>query len=139
MIASVTADGDDTVTFRLKYPYAPFLHRLTLGVVPSEALAGNGRLDTSPLNTKPVGTGPYHLTDWRKGDRLALRRSTGITARARPSGPSRGVRGRRQHPRAADGERRLRRRATPTRAGRRFRRPTGATVVSATGPPTSAT
>lgn len=72
MVASVTATGVDTVTIRLKYAYAPFLHKLTLGIVPSERLADDVRLDESPLNTRPVGTGPFKLAQWRKGDRLVM-------------------------------------------------------------------
>lgn len=86
MIDAVVAAGADTVTFRLKYPYTAFLYRLTLGVVPSEALSSGDRLDASQLNTEPVGTGPYELSEWRKGDRLVLKAFDGY------HGPLPGVR-----------------------------------------------
>ncbi|RKT56842.1 ABC transporter substrate-binding protein [Saccharothrix australiensis] len=55
-----------TVRFALTEPWAAFPHLLTLGVLPSEAFG-------VPLkDVKPVGTGPYRLADWRKGDRLVL-------------------------------------------------------------------
>jgi peptide/nickel transport system substrate-binding protein len=72
MLEGVTADGD-TVTFRLKYPYASFPHLLTLGIPPSEALEPGASLEESPLNSKPIGTGPYELAEWRKGDRLVMK------------------------------------------------------------------
>lgn len=61
-----------TVRFTLAHPYAPFPHLLVLGIMPSEAFAGGVRLADSPMNTKPVGTGPYKLAEWRKGDRMLL-------------------------------------------------------------------
>lgn len=72
MVDSVQGKGD-TVTFRLKFPYASFPHLLTLGIPPSERLTPGRSLESSPLNTQPVGTGPYELAEWRKGDRLVMR------------------------------------------------------------------
>jgi ABC-type transport system substrate-binding protein len=40
MLATVTAPDPATVVFSLKYAYAPFLQRLTLGVVPAKLLSG---------------------------------------------------------------------------------------------------
>lgn len=61
MLSSVAASGDDVV-FTLKYPYADFPSRLLIGIAPSEKLTG-GTAEESDLNTKPVGTGPYQLTE----------------------------------------------------------------------------
>ncbi|WP_199484864.1 ABC transporter substrate-binding protein [Actinomadura craniellae] len=71
MLSGVRQTGPDTVEFRLRHPYAPFAHRLVLGVLPSEKLTG-GPLESSPLNTRPIGTGPYRLAEWRRGERLVL-------------------------------------------------------------------
>jgi peptide/nickel transport system substrate-binding protein len=55
-----------TVRFALAKPWAAFPHMLVLGILPSEALG-------VPLrDVQPVGTGPYRLVDWRKGDRMVL-------------------------------------------------------------------
>lgn len=59
MVDQINADGN-TVTFKLKYPYPDFPSRLLLGMAPSEYMKG-GLASESPLNTKPVGTGPYVL------------------------------------------------------------------------------
>ncbi|CAL9370016.1 Oligopeptide-binding protein AppA [Actinosynnema sp. ALI-1.44] len=56
-----------TVRFALAKPWAAFPHQLVLGVLPSEALDGVALKDV-----KPVGTGPYKLADWKKGDRMVL-------------------------------------------------------------------
>ncbi|MBB5805112.1 peptide/nickel transport system substrate-binding protein [Saccharothrix ecbatanensis] len=55
-----------TVRFALAKPWAAFPHMLVLGILPSEALG-------VPLrDVQPVGTGPYRLAEWRKGDRMVL-------------------------------------------------------------------
>lgn len=57
----------DAVKFTLKEPLANFDRRLINGIAPSEAFdfAHLGRAESSPLNNKPVGTGPYALTELR--------------------------------------------------------------------------
>jgi peptide/nickel transport system substrate-binding protein len=72
MIASVEAPDPSTVTFTLKYPYAPFLQRLTLGIVEREALEGQD-INQAPFNKAPVGTGPYIFESWTPGDRITLK------------------------------------------------------------------
>ncbi|MFE0206026.1 ABC transporter substrate-binding protein [Streptomyces sp. NPDC058985] len=71
-VKDVRATGDDTVVFTLKYPYAAFAARTVLPVVP-EHLAGGQDPNTGDFNTKPVGTGPYVLTNWSKGEKLAFK------------------------------------------------------------------
>ena len=71
MVESVTAPDAATVVFRLRYPYAPFLQRLTLGIVPSKLLSGQD-INTTGFNRKPIGTGPYKVESWTPGDRLVL-------------------------------------------------------------------
>lgn len=71
MVESVTAPDAATVVFRLRHPYAPFLQRLTLGIVPSKLLSGQD-INTAGFNRKPVGTGPYAVESWTPGDRLVL-------------------------------------------------------------------
>ncbi|MFC6567637.1 ABC transporter substrate-binding protein [Actinoplanes utahensis] len=69
MLDKVTASGADTVVFTLKYPYTPFLQRLTIGILPE--LPGQD-MNKSEINRKPVGTGPYRVTSWTPGDKLVL-------------------------------------------------------------------
>ncbi|MEU4803260.1 ABC transporter substrate-binding protein [Actinosynnema sp. NPDC023587] len=55
-----------TVRFTLTKPWAAFPHLLTLGVLSSESFS-------VPLEDMlPVGTGPFKVVEWRKGDRLIL-------------------------------------------------------------------
>lgn len=75
-LAQVSAPDERTVVFRLKYPYAPFDQRLLLGIVPRAAFTNGAAtvdINTAPFNSAPVGTGPYTVTEWRKGDRMVLK------------------------------------------------------------------
>ncbi|MGW7520928.1 ABC transporter substrate-binding protein [Streptomyces sp. NPDC054796] len=69
---SVKADGDHKVVFRLKYPYAAFAERTVLPIASKKAASGQD-VNSGPYNTKPVGTGPYVLTGWRKGEKLSFK------------------------------------------------------------------
>ncbi|MFD1829772.1 ABC transporter substrate-binding protein [Streptomyces desertarenae] len=70
-LESVTAKDEDTVVFRLKYPYAAFAERTVLPIASEEAAKGQD-VNTGPYNTEPVGTGPYVLTGWSKGEKLTF-------------------------------------------------------------------
>ncbi|MER6913467.1 ABC transporter substrate-binding protein [Streptomyces sp. NPDC000594] len=75
-IKEVRAVGDDTVVFTLKYPYAPFDRRTVLPIVP-EHIAGKQDVNTGPFTTKPIGTGPYLLTGWSKGEKISFKANPG--------------------------------------------------------------
>ncbi|MGW7509399.1 ABC transporter substrate-binding protein [Streptomyces massasporeus] len=70
-VKEVEASGDDKVVFTLKYPYSPFAARTVLPIVP-EHIAGKQDPNTGSFNTEPVGTGPYVLTGWSKGEKLSF-------------------------------------------------------------------
>ncbi len=70
----VEALDRSTVRFNLSYPYAAFLGVLTCprgGLVPKHALEGKD-INTAEFNVRPVGSGPYRVAEWRKGDSIAL-------------------------------------------------------------------
>ncbi|MQA07039.1 MAG: ABC transporter substrate-binding protein [Pseudonocardiaceae bacterium] len=71
MLTDVKRLDAETVRFDLKYSYAAWPAKMVLGIVPSEALAKRAPLDRSSLNTKPIGTGPYKLVNWRRGDQMS--------------------------------------------------------------------
>ncbi|OZM84285.1 transporter [Pseudonocardia sp. MH-G8] len=71
-LAGVEALDPQTVRFRLTQPDSAFAHRLTLGIVPAEAVATPAPLAESAFGTQPVGTGPYRLAEWRRGTSMRL-------------------------------------------------------------------
>ncbi|MCB5168243.1 ABC transporter substrate-binding protein [Streptomyces bambusae] len=75
-VRSVRAEGDDRVVFTLKYPYAPFAERTVLPIAP-EHIAGRQDVNSGEFTTRPIGTGPYVLTTWSKGEKLAFKANPG--------------------------------------------------------------
>ncbi|RBM16674.1 ABC transporter substrate-binding protein [Streptomyces sp. PT12] len=75
-VESVTAEGDHTVVFTLAHPYAPFADRTVLPIASAEA-AGGQDVNTGPYNTEPIGTGPYVVTGWTRGERITLEANPG--------------------------------------------------------------
>ncbi|WP_415953178.1 ABC transporter substrate-binding protein [Streptomyces sp. KLOTTS4A1] len=71
-LESVEAKGKDEVVFHLKYPYAPFAERTVHAIAPAH-IASKQDVNTGPLGTEPVGTGPYTLVDWSKGEKLTFK------------------------------------------------------------------
>ncbi|TWP50299.1 ABC transporter substrate-binding protein [Lentzea tibetensis] len=57
-----------TVRFALTQPHAAFPHLLVLGMMPSEHVG---------KDVPPIGTGPYKVVEWKKGDRLLLESNAG--------------------------------------------------------------
>ena len=73
-IESVEARDDYTVVFKLKNPDKDFLAKLSstpFCIVNRKAVEELG--DTYPMN--PVGTGPFKMRSWAKGDRITLERN----------------------------------------------------------------
>lgn len=77
MLDAVEAVGPDAVRFDLAYPYGAFPERLTAGILPSEVLDGGGPVADLPVNTEALGTGPYRLVEWRRGDTMIMEANDG--------------------------------------------------------------
>lgn len=59
------APDEHTVVFTLKQPYAGFLLATTVGILPKHiwgSMSGD-EFEFSDYNTKPIGSGPYKITD----------------------------------------------------------------------------
>jgi len=74
-VARVDTSDPYTVVFRLKEPYAPFVaeafNSSTVAfVVPAHLLQRYHDLNRVPFNQAPIGTGPYRLVRWLRGDRI---------------------------------------------------------------------
>jgi peptide/nickel transport system substrate-binding protein len=77
VVAHVETPDPYTVRFRLKRRFAPFVGTVFAEsdapyyLAPAHLLRG-GPLTRSPLNSAPVGTGPFAFVRWARGDRLEL-------------------------------------------------------------------
>lgn len=76
-ITSIAAPDPYTVTIALKRAYSPIISAFFGGdsnypVLPAHLLAGVRSVNSASFNAAPVGTGPYRLQRWDRGDRLVL-------------------------------------------------------------------
>jgi peptide/nickel transport system substrate-binding protein len=92
---AIVDNGDETVTFRLRQSYAPFLTLMTLpmaSIQDEDWVVANGGWDgdcatwqdfygrdaeSTPLRDIANGTGPYRLERWSKGNEIVLARFEG--------------------------------------------------------------
>jgi len=63
-----------TVSATLPKPFAPFLVRSGMSIIPKHLLAGKD-INTAKFNRKPVGTGPFMFKEWVTGDHVTVVRN----------------------------------------------------------------
>lgn len=77
LIASVKAPDDASVVVRLKRPFSPIISTFlapggNYGILPAHVARGLEPLERSPFAAAPVGSGPYELTRWERGERMTF-------------------------------------------------------------------
>jgi len=77
VLDGIDAPDPNTVVFRFKQPYGPLLQRLDVVEAPIVARHAYEGQDptTAEANLKPIGTGPYRLAEYVKGDRVRMVRN----------------------------------------------------------------
>lgn len=85
LISSIAAPDPYTVVITLHRPYAPIIGDFFGGdsnypILPAHLLARAPSLNHVPFNAAPVGSGPYRLESWSRGDRITLRANAGYYA-----------------------------------------------------------
>ncbi len=76
IVASIDTPDPYTAIVHLKHPFAPFVQTFfahsdePMDVLPEHLLAKYRDLNQVPFNAMPIGTGPYKLVHWYRGDRL---------------------------------------------------------------------
>jgi len=74
-IASISALDPYTVRVRLKKVYAPFILEFDRPILPAHLLDRFSSLDKVDYNAHPVGSGPYRVLEWRRGDSITFVRN----------------------------------------------------------------
>ena len=72
-VEDIQAKDDYTVVISLKEPWAPFLADISLfsnSILPEKVFKGAQDED---ISNKPVGSGPFMLVDWKKGEELVMK------------------------------------------------------------------
>ena len=78
LIDLIFAPDPYTIVIRLRRPWAPAVATFfTYGtnpmpILPAHLLAGRGSLRQSSFNIHPIGSGPYRLVRWDRGERLVF-------------------------------------------------------------------
>lgn len=64
---AVSSPDAQTVVFKLQHAYAPFLENTTLGILPKHLWSSVSaeEFPFSPLNTHPIGSGPYKVDSFQ--------------------------------------------------------------------------
>jgi peptide/nickel transport system substrate-binding protein len=70
-LKEVTTNGDNEVTFVLGRPQSSFLSMLASGYAPIYSCHVSGR----DMRTKPIGTGPFKMVDFRRNEGIKLVRN----------------------------------------------------------------
>jgi peptide/nickel transport system substrate-binding protein len=77
-VKSVDTPDSATVVFHLKQKFAPFVNTVfgesdsPVAIVPEHLLAKYPNLNQIPFNQAPVGTGPFKVLRWVRGDHIEL-------------------------------------------------------------------
>lgn len=77
-VAAISTPDERTVRVFLHTPYAPIVLYLcgpgnAIPILPARLLRGHGRLRATQLDSMPLGSGPYELDRWVRGERLELK------------------------------------------------------------------
>lgn len=77
-VKSVDTPNPTTVVFHLKHKFAPFVNTVfaesdsPVCIVPEHILAKYPDINRIPFNETPIGTGPFKLVRWIRGDHIEL-------------------------------------------------------------------
>ncbi len=72
-MTSVETPDDQTVKFTLDQPFAPIMTILAdTYILPEHILGKSQDVNTDPFNARPVGTGPFKLVDWQRGQAITV-------------------------------------------------------------------
>ncbi len=75
LIASIAAPDPYTVRVRLKERFIPFVSYFDRPILPAHLLEKYDSLDRVDFNDHPMGSGPYRVAEWVRGDHLTFVRS----------------------------------------------------------------
>jgi peptide/nickel transport system substrate-binding protein len=79
-VKEVKASDRYTVSVRYSKPYGSALESWTAGIIPKHVLQNRDMRNMSFFDDAPIGTGPYRLKEWARGQKLRLESFDGYHA-----------------------------------------------------------
>ncbi len=87
-IDHIDSTDPHTAVITLKRAFGPFLFSLVCeqnsGIMPKHVFAGTDVLGNPALTTKPMGSGPFRLAEWVRGDHITMVRNPTYRQPGRP-------------------------------------------------------
>lgn len=83
-IESIDTPSDTTVVMHYKSIYGPYLTRFQLGMLPKHVLQNVADISTSDFNRRPMGTGPFKITEFVAADHITAERNPSYRAAGKP-------------------------------------------------------
>lgn len=74
-ISSVDTPDSLTAVVHYKEVYAPYQMQFARGTLPKHVLQGRDIDKANDYNRNPLGTGPYHIVEWKTGEYVLLEKS----------------------------------------------------------------
>ncbi len=74
-IESIETPDERTVVVKYKEPYAAYLTQFYYGIFPRHATGDPAKMGEWEWNRKPVGAGPYIVTEWNAGESIVMERN----------------------------------------------------------------
>jgi peptide/nickel transport system substrate-binding protein len=81
VVKSVETPDPRSVVFHLKHRFAPFVATVfgesdsPYGILPAHLLAQAKSINDVPFNSLPIGTGPFKVVRWQRGNQIELARN----------------------------------------------------------------
>ena len=83
-VESIDTPNDTTVVVHYKTLYGPYLTRFQLGMLPKHVLQNVADISTSDFNRRPMGTGPFKITEFVAGDHITAERNANYREAGKP-------------------------------------------------------
>ncbi len=87
-IESIETPSPDRAIIHLKQPYGPFLISQACShggaILPAHIFEGTNPLQNPASGDKPVGIGPFSMTEWKRGDYIKLPRNPNYREAGKP-------------------------------------------------------
>lgn len=84
LIDEIAIKGDYIFKAKLKYPFAPFAHRMNMPIIPKHLLEGVD-FQKTPFNRSPIGSGPFKFNEWQADDTIVLDANKEYYQKGRPA------------------------------------------------------